>query len=326
MNTNDKDKTDNNQPDSADQNQVKENTPDSSGSQYGMFDSSEGVVHGNIFKHKRGSIFWEGDAKPVGPDQVFGDADDSGSAGAAKPKESERQSAGPAESEKHTAKQAAAVRKTADQNSAPHQTAAPTESGENSAEQAAADQKTMAPRTAARAGSRENSAEQSAADQKTMVPRTAARAGSRGNSAEQSAEEQNTADQNTADQNTAERNSHSIVDKGNIVLCGSNSYNQKYYLNPAFKNLPDDIKKELQIMCVWFTEDVGGILTLEFRPDGTLILRTASDADDYLYDEIGAGMELSKMKKDRQELLNGLELYFRAAFLHQKIDWEAGDE
>lgn len=261
MNTNDKDKTDNNQPDSADQNQVKENTPDSSGSQYGMFDSSEGVVHGNIFKHKRGSIFWEGDAKPVGPDQVFGDKDDS---------------------------------------------AAPTESGGNSAQQSATDQKTMAPRTAAGAGSRGNSAEQSAEELNTA--------------------DQNTADQNTADQKTAARNSHSIVDKGNIVLCGSNSYNQKYYLNPAFKNLPDDIKKELQIMCVWFTEDVGGILTLEFRPDGTLILRTASDADDYLYDEIGAGMELSKMKKDRQELLNGLELYFRAAFLHQKIDWEAGDE
>ena len=49
-----------------------------------------------------------------------------------------------------------------------------------------------------------------------------------------------------------------------IVLCGANSYQQKYYFNPQFKALPENICQELQIMCVLFTEDVGGILTLEF--------------------------------------------------------------
>ena len=59
----------------------------------------------------------------------------------------------------------------------------------------------------------------------------------------------------------------------NVVLCGANSYDQKYYLNQEFSALPDAVKQELQIMCVWFTEDVGGILTLEFEPDGTLIMK-----------------------------------------------------
>ena len=45
----------------------------------------------------------------------------------------------------------------------------------------------------------------------------------------------------------------------NIILCGANSYQQKYYFNEKFKLLPENIKKELQIMCVLFTEDVGGI-------------------------------------------------------------------
>ena len=49
----------------------------------------------------------------------------------------------------------------------------------------------------------------------------------------------------------------------NIILCGANSYQQKYYFNEKFKLLPENIKKELQIMCVLFTEDVGGILFLE---------------------------------------------------------------
>ena len=47
----------------------------------------------------------------------------------------------------------------------------------------------------------------------------------------------------------------------NIVLCGASAYEQKFYFNQDFNALPDHVKKELQIMCVLFTEDVGGILT-----------------------------------------------------------------
>ena len=46
----------------------------------------------------------------------------------------------------------------------------------------------------------------------------------------------------------------------NVVLCASNSYEKKYYFNPDFDRLPEDIKNELKIMCVLFTEEVGGIL------------------------------------------------------------------
>ena len=55
-----------------------------------------------------------------------------------------------------------------------------------------------------------------------------------------------------------------------MVLCGSNGYEKKYYLNEVFDRLPEAVKKELQVMCVWFTEECGGILTLEFEEDGTL--------------------------------------------------------
>ena len=48
----------------------------------------------------------------------------------------------------------------------------------------------------------------------------------------------------------------------NVVLCASNSYEKKYYFNPDFDRLPEDIKNELKIMCVLFTEEVGGILIL----------------------------------------------------------------
>ena len=49
-----------------------------------------------------------------------------------------------------------------------------------------------------------------------------------------------------------------------VILCGSSSYEKIFYFNPEFDSLPKQIKDELQIMCVLFTEDVGGILRLEF--------------------------------------------------------------
>ena len=46
------------------------------------------------------------------------------------------------------------------------------------------------------------------------------------------------------------------------------------------RQLPDHVKKELQIMCVLYTEDVGGILTLEFDENGRLQFKTeALEAD-----------------------------------------------
>ena len=46
-----------------------------------------------------------------------------------------------------------------------------------------------------------------------------------------------------------------------VVLCGASAYNKKFYLNEDFKGLPEQIKNELKIMCVLFTEDVGGIFS-----------------------------------------------------------------
>ena len=40
----------------------------------------------------------------------------------------------------------------------------------------------------------------------------------------------------------------------NVVLCVSNAYEKKFYMNPDFNGLPDHIKKELKIMCVLFTD------------------------------------------------------------------------
>ena len=37
-----------------------------------------------------------------------------------------------------------------------------------------------------------------------------------------------------------------------VVLCVSNAYEKKFYMNPDFNGLPDHIKKELKIMLRYF--------------------------------------------------------------------------
>lgn len=100
-----------------------------------------------------------------------------------------------------------------------------------------------------------------------------------------------------------------------MVLCGSSAYEQKFYFNEAFEQLPQGIKEELKILCVLFTEDVGGILTLVFEEDGTLMLQTEAEEGDLLYDEIGSVLKVKRLQEEKRELLESLELYYRVFFL-----------
>lgn len=101
----------------------------------------------------------------------------------------------------------------------------------------------------------------------------------------------------------------------NIVLCASSSYEKKFFLNENFDKLPQDIKNELKIMCVSFTEEVGGILSLEFDENGTLIFKTEADEGDLLYDDIACGMFIKKLQYEKRELLEALEMFYKVFFL-----------
>ncbi len=104
-----------------------------------------------------------------------------------------------------------------------------------------------------------------------------------------------------------------------IVLCGANSYEQKYYLNQDFDSLPQHIKEDLQIMCVLFTADVGGVLTLEFEEDGSLVFCVQTDEMDLLFDEIGSQLKIKELQNTKRELLESLELYYKVFFLGEDV-------
>ena len=100
-----------------------------------------------------------------------------------------------------------------------------------------------------------------------------------------------------------------------VVLCGASAYNKKFYLNEDFKGLPSQIKDELKIMCVLFTEDVGGTFQLVFDEEGNLEFRTACDEGDLLYDDIGCALKIKQLQQQKQDLLEALQMYYKLLYI-----------
>ena len=97
------------------------------------------------------------------------------------------------------------------------------------------------------------------------------------------------------------------------------AYEKKYYFNETFQDIPDSIKDELHIICVLFTEEVGGIFTIVFEEDGTLSMETDAEEDDIYYDEISSGLLISEIRRKRQELFESLSLYYRVFVLKEDV-------
>ena len=93
-----------------------------------------------------------------------------------------------------------------------------------------------------------------------------------------------------------------------MVLCAASSYEQKYYLNPEFESLPEAVKQELQIMCVLYTADVGGVLLLVFDENGNL--------------EIGSVLKIKELQNTKEELFKSLEMFYKVFYLGEEMEEE----
>ncbi|MGN1185101.1 MAG: DUF6145 family protein [Oliverpabstia sp.] len=105
-----------------------------------------------------------------------------------------------------------------------------------------------------------------------------------------------------------------------IVLCGASAYEQKYYFNQDFDALPQQVKDELQIICVMYTEEIGGVFTMEFDEDGNLQFKTEALEADAMYDDIGSVLRIKKLQEEKRDLLESLEMYYRVFFLGEDVE------
>ena len=110
------------------------------------------------------------------------------------------------------------------------------------------------------------------------------------------------------------------TEEAKVVLCGASAYEKKYYFNEQFKALPESIREELHIICVLFTEEVGGVFTIAFDEEGQITLQTDAYDEDVLYDDISSRLLVNEIRRKRQELFQSLELYYRVFILKENID------
>ena len=101
-----------------------------------------------------------------------------------------------------------------------------------------------------------------------------------------------------------------------MVLCAASAYERKFYLNPEFNSLPEEVKQELQIMCVLYTADVGGILMVVYDENGNLELKVDHKEDDFTFDEIGSVLKI----KELQKLFESLEMFYKVFYLGEDSD------
>lgn len=107
-----------------------------------------------------------------------------------------------------------------------------------------------------------------------------------------------------------------------MVLCAASSYEQKYYLNPEFESLPEAVKQELQIMCVLYTADVGGVLLLVFDENGNLELKVEHNEGDFSFDEIGSVLKIKELQDTKEELFKSLEMFHKVFYLGEEMEEE----
>ena len=111
-----------------------------------------------------------------------------------------------------------------------------------------------------------------------------------------------------------------------MVLCAASSYEQKYYLNPEFESLPEAVKQELQIMCVLYTADVGGVLLLVFDENGNLELKVEHNEGDFSFDEIGSVLKIKELQDTKEELFKSLEMFYKVFYLGEEMEEETEEK
>jgi len=99
---------------------------------------------------------------------------------------------------------------------------------------------------------------------------------------------------------------------GKIVLSAASCYNRKYYINPSMeKNLPPEIREELKALAASMAEKLHCIFTIGFYKNGSVYIETMYAEDDFDFDEIGAGLETERIKREKSQLFDSLSIWYK---------------
>lgn len=101
---------------------------------------------------------------------------------------------------------------------------------------------------------------------------------------------------------------------GGVILAVSNSYNKQYYFNDDFDKIPEQVQKELKILLVWHTEEVGGMIVVGFDSEGVLFIEPLAGEFDGYHDPIGAGLKIKQYRIQQKDLFDSLQQFYDRFF------------
>ncbi len=99
-----------------------------------------------------------------------------------------------------------------------------------------------------------------------------------------------------------------------IILAVSNKYAKLYYFNEDFEKIPEVVQRELQVLLVMHTEEIGGIIAIGFDTEGQLYIESTANELDASYDEIGSHLKIREYQRNKKELFASLEAFYNEFF------------
>lgn len=101
------------------------------------------------------------------------------------------------------------------------------------------------------------------------------------------------------------------------ILAVASYEKQKYFIEPKFQILPEEIQKEIKIMCVLTAQKLCCIFLIGFEKQGDIYFETLKEQQSIDFDDIGAELEIKKIQSEKEQLLKALKLWYIIYFTEE---------
>lgn len=94
-----------------------------------------------------------------------------------------------------------------------------------------------------------------------------------------------------------------------IVIAAASFYNQKYYFNPDFNELPPELRSQIREEIVLAAQESKGVFSVGFYTGGEMFLETGGAPEDLNYDEIEGKLQVRKLEQTLGESVRKIMLW-----------------
>lgn len=94
------------------------------------------------------------------------------------------------------------------------------------------------------------------------------------------------------------------------VIAAASYESQKYFFEPVFGDLPEDIKNEIRIICVVMAQRLGCSFIMGFKDTGDVYFEIVKPELAYDFDDIGADLEIKSLTREKEELIKALKVWY----------------